>query len=112
VTIAHILLYRPGGVACNWSLKQQVCPYPFYFTASSQYQSALHLAVIGGHRDVVALLLKYHATPGIRDTNGLTPLQLAENSKNSEIVTLIEQHLALAIDQPTNTLIQPATRLG
>jgi len=53
----------------------------------------LHLAVTRGHPEVVALLLKYRARLDIRDKNGMTPLQQAENFKRREIVTLIKQHL-------------------
>ena len=41
--------------------------------------TALHLAVSRGHPEVVALLLKYNARLDIRDKNGMTPLQQAEN---------------------------------
>jgi ankyrin repeat protein len=57
-------------------------------------ETPLHLAVARGHSEVVAILLKYNARLDIRDKNGMTPLQLAENIKNREIVALIKQYLA------------------
>jgi len=54
----------------------------------------LHLAVSRGHPEVVALLLKYRARLDIRDKNGMTPMQQAENIKNTVIVTLIKQYLS------------------
>jgi hypothetical protein len=57
-------------------------------------ETALHLAVSRGHPEVVALLLKYNASLDIRDKDGMTPLQQAENINNRVIVTLIKQHLS------------------
>jgi ankyrin repeat protein len=63
---------------------------------NTRLETPLHLAVAGGHREVVAILLEYRARLDIRDKNGLTPLQLAENCQNREMITLIEQHLSEA----------------
>ena len=60
---------------------------------TAKLETPFHLAITNGHREVVAILLKYSARLNIRDKNGMTPLQQAENIKNWEIVTLIKQHL-------------------
>ena len=61
---------------------------------TTRLETPLHLAVANGHAGVVATLLKYNARLDIRDKHGMTPLQQAENIKNGEIVTLIQQHLS------------------
>jgi len=56
----------------------------------------LYLAVSRGHPEVVALLLKYRARLDIRDKNGMTPLQQAENSNKWEFFMLNKQYLSEA----------------
>lgn len=56
-------------------------------------ESPLHLAIEKGQTGVVGVLLKYHARLDIKNSHGMTPLQQAENLKNSEIANLINQHL-------------------
>jgi ankyrin len=58
--------------------------------------SPLHLAIAKGQTGVVRVLLKYRARLDARNKNGLTPLQQAEQLKNTEIATLINQHLRMA----------------
>ena len=60
---------------------------------TAKLETPLHLAVARGHREVSAILLKYSARLNIRDENGMTPLQQAENIKCWESVALIKQHL-------------------
>jgi hypothetical protein len=55
--------------------------------------SPLHLAIAKGRTGVVGVLLKYRARLDVRDRNGLTPLQQAEQLKSVEIVNLLNQHL-------------------
>ena len=51
--------------------------------------SPLHEAVRGKHIQVVRLLLEHKADPTYRDSEGKTPLNLAEDSGSSELVPLL-----------------------
>ena len=44
---------------------------------ASHHRSPLHLAVLGGHTDAAALLLRHHAASDILDSTKRTPLHLA-----------------------------------
>ncbi|KAK3309262.1 ankyrin repeat-containing domain protein [Chaetomium strumarium] len=48
----------------------------------------LHQAVANGHAEVVKLLLQHGADPGIRDKNGRTAKQVAEQQDLEELATL------------------------
>jgi ankyrin repeat protein len=58
---------------------------------TAKLESTLQLADAYGHREVVALLLKYQSRLNIRDENSMIPLQQAEFIRNWEIVTLIKR---------------------
>jgi hypothetical protein len=63
---------------------------------TADLDSPLHLAIAKGQTGVVRVLLKYRARLDARNKNGLTPLQQAEQLKNTEIASLIDQHLRMA----------------
>ncbi|KAL4224939.1 Ankyrin repeat and sterile alpha motif domain-containing protein 1B [Mactra antiquata] len=48
--------------------------------------TALHHAAVNGHRDIVELLLKSDAQPGIVDSQGCTPVHLAAWNGDAEVV--------------------------
>jgi ankyrin repeat protein len=51
--------------------------------------TALHWAAVGGHKDVVELLLNKGADVTAEDTDGLTALDLAEYGGHKEVFTLL-----------------------
>jgi len=53
---------------------------------------ALHSAVAGGHRDIVAALLVGGADPNARQHDGFTPLTAAERHEDPELVRLLMDH--------------------
>ncbi len=52
-------------------------------------QTALTLAVYGGHADVVRILLENGADPGVTDAAGQNVMQIAEERGNTEIIGLL-----------------------
>ncbi|KAJ9643485.1 hypothetical protein H2199_004164 [Coniosporium tulheliwenetii] len=52
--------------------------------------SALHKAVSAGHKGIVELLIDKGANIKLKDAKGRTPLGLAEESRNAEIVELLQ----------------------
>jgi len=53
---------------------------------------ALHSAVAGGHRDIVAALLVGGGDPNARQQGGFTPLMAAEQNDDPELVRLLIDH--------------------
>lgn len=53
-------------------------------TVDEEHQTALHLAASNLHYDIVKLLLTARADPAKKNSQGKTPLQLAEESKHLE----------------------------
>jgi hypothetical protein len=62
--------------------------------------TALKFAVWYGRDDIVRLLLDHKADPDVRDSEGWTPLGLAEDRKFVEIATLLRQHGAAIEGEP------------
>ena len=54
-------------------------------------RSALHYASIGGYVDSIKLLLAYGADRNVRDTTGMTPLDLALMKKRSHVVEALHE---------------------
>lgn len=52
--------------------------------------TALHLAVVEKHREVVRVLIEKGANAYAADNNGVTPRQIAEYEKQSDLVTLLD----------------------
>ena len=55
--------------------------------------SAIHLACLSGHRDVVQYLLRQGASPNEANAYGFTPLTLAVGRKDENMVKLLLQYL-------------------
>jgi hypothetical protein len=55
--------------------------------------TALHYAIRGGHVKIVARLLEAGADPTLRQEGRLSPLELARQSGNPEIVRILEERL-------------------
>ena len=55
--------------------------------------TALHRAVVGGHTEVVKLLLGEGANIEMRDLMGKTALDLAREENNADIVRLLEERV-------------------
>jgi len=53
---------------------------------------ALHSAVAGGHRDIVAALLVGGGDPNARQQGGFTPLMAAGQNDDAELVRLLMDH--------------------
>lgn len=53
-------------------------------------ESVLHVAVLGGHVDIVKLLLRYGANPVLKNLDGSTPTQLAFQSRDSRMQDLFK----------------------
>lgn len=56
--------------------------------------SALHKAVSAGHKGAIELLVDKGANIELKDAKGRTPLGLAEESRNAEIVELLQSRSA------------------
>jgi ankyrin repeat protein len=52
----------------------------------------LHLAVFGGHKDVVVLLLANKSDVNAKDDSGMTPLGWATKQGHNELADLLRQH--------------------
>ncbi|XP_037289472.1 uncharacterized protein LOC119183120 isoform X3 [Rhipicephalus microplus] len=57
-------------------------------------ESALHAAALFDHLSVIKLLLAAGADPQLRNQDGLTPLDLAHEASNTQIVDYLKQHIA------------------
>ncbi|XP_058815177.1 uncharacterized protein LOC131678826 [Topomyia yanbarensis] len=55
-------------------------------------QTALHVSIMNGFREVVVLLLSHHGNPQIVDSAGNTPLHLAVQNCDVKIVKLLLKH--------------------
>ena len=53
----------------------------------------LHMAVSGGNNEMVQLLLKYGANLSVKNDQGLTTMQVAEQMQRSEVVELLKGSL-------------------
>ncbi|XP_045113553.1 ankyrin repeat and SAM domain-containing protein 1A-like isoform X12 [Portunus trituberculatus] len=74
----HVLEYLRRGPGAN--------------VQDSSGYTALHLAALNGHKDVVALLLAHEASCNVQDGEGSTPLHLAAWAGHTEVVrTLLHQ---------------------
>lgn len=56
--------------------------------------TALHDAIDNGHPDVVAILLQFGADPHIRNSKGLSPMEMAKELDLMDIVVQLKQALA------------------
>lgn len=57
-------------------------------------ESALHAAALFDHLSVIKLLLAAGADPQLRNQDGMTPLDLAHEASNTQIVDYLRQHIA------------------
>lgn len=55
--------------------------------------TALHRAVVGGHTEVVTILLEEGADIEVRDLMGKTALDLAREQNNANIAKLLEERV-------------------
>ena len=55
-----------------------------------QGNTPLHMAAIGGHIDIVKVLLEKGAEVGIKNSQDYTALNIAHQGDNQEIIKLIE----------------------
>jgi ankyrin repeat protein len=51
----------------------------------------MHAAAAGGHKDIVELLLTKGADINIKDRQGQTPLQIAQEKGHTEIADLLKK---------------------
>jgi ankyrin repeat protein len=57
--------------------------------------TALHLAVMKNHTAVVELLLEYKASATVANADGKTPIQIAIDNKNTDILDLFAKYGAI-----------------
>jgi serine/threonine-protein phosphatase 6 regulatory ankyrin repeat subunit B len=55
-------------------------------------QNALHIAAIGGATTIAAVLLDRGIEANVSDSDGNTPLAIAEHKANTELVQLLKDH--------------------
>jgi ankyrin repeat protein len=61
--------------------------------AASEIQGTpLHIAVASGHRDIVELLVTRGADVNVKDRMGQTPLDMAKQKRQTEIIDLLLAH--------------------
>jgi ankyrin repeat protein len=74
----------------------------------------LHWAVLGGHADTVALLLKSGATPNVRTVFGVLPLEVAVQNGDATATALLLRAGANpnVVDRSGNTVLMAAARTG
>jgi len=63
------------------------------FQSESNNQTPLHLAVSGQHQLCVELLCQSNAFTDIPDTVGLTPLDIAKELNNHDLITILERNV-------------------
>ena len=61
-------------------------------TQNKYGETALHIAVAKRWKKGVKLLLEYGSNTNIADENGKTPLDLAINRHDKQIIKLLEKH--------------------
>lgn len=61
--------------------------------SKTDLRTPLHLAVIGQHQLCVELLCQSNAFTNITDTNGLTPLDIAKEQNNQDLITILERNV-------------------
>lgn len=92
-TLLHIAARQGSLDLAVVTLGHGLPPHAQLSKLSRDGQTALHVAVAGGHEAIVALILESHASPDQRSTSGETPLLVACRQGTESIVRrLIEAH--------------------
>ncbi len=80
-----------------------------YTDGSVQAWTPLHYAILMDHQDIVPVLLAEGAELEMNNTNGMTPLEMAERKGQTEIASLLKQAEAdrlLAAQQPAGKFLE------
>ena len=56
--------------------------------------TALHVAVSNGNIEIINYLLKHGANPTIKSEDGVTPLSLADEGGNKEVISIIKSAIS------------------
>jgi len=84
-------LFEAATLGQAWRLEQLLKADPLLaMAANAQGRSALHLAAHFDHAEAVALLLKRGAPKSARDSEGLTPLDLATRAGHQAVAELLK----------------------
>lgn len=93
---AKVDLHRAAAYGLTDHVRRLLREHPERVDQKDRYGTPLHEAVLWGHADIVELLLRHGANPGLRAHNGRTPLQVALRQIRSD-----------AMDTP---IVSPARR--
>ncbi len=90
--LLHLMAKRNDRAAVKWLLDHGANPNGRWAHYDDQV-TPLHLAVLGGHAEIVRLLLAAGADPGIRDTeHDADAMGWAEFFRHAEIVEILKGH--------------------
>jgi len=92
--VLHLMAKRNNIAAVKWLLEHGVDPSARWNHWGAEV-TPLHLAILGGHPEVVRVLLAAGADPSIRDTqHKANAIEWAEFFKRKEIVRILTAHEA------------------
>lgn len=91
-TAAHIAAMKGSGLTIK-ELMQIDKDMVIHAQTKTTESNTLHLGAAGGHRNVVALLLKNGSDPTIENANGMTCVHLAAKYGHNNILDCVEKEL-------------------
>ena len=74
--------------------------------------TALAMATANGHATVAALLLRYRADPLVADENGITPIDVARNMGNHQMLPMLQEATNAAKVDMARARLKESMRMG
>jgi len=71
------------------------------------HYTPMHWVAAKNHKDVVPVLLKYHANPNLPDRDGMTPLHTACRVGNHAVIEELVSHIEVQVNLGDNYGVRP-----